>query len=72
MDKITGYFKPIKESDLTQKAKVCIGKKMEFQKLWIIKEEDGTSYTGQRAYQALGKHRMLMGWIPECDIEVCD
>jgi len=70
-----GHFEPKVLDTLDEKAKPYIGKKMQFEALWRITEEDGGPYVGQWALRALRKNSsewLPIGWIPQEDIRFVD
>ena len=65
-DKVMARFRPNQTNNLYEYSKSFIGKKCEWQALWII--EDG-EYKGQWAMHPLSNGAEF-GWAPECDLEV--
>lgn len=63
-DKVDAYFSPHDYTSLREEAKEYLGKRMEFQALFII---DGGLYAGQWAMRPV---KEIMGWVPFSDLDV--
>lgn len=63
-DTVVGQFLPARADDLRDDAREQIGKALEWFVAWTIEEGQ---YAGQFA---LVPKQPVMGWVPQCDVEI--
>ena len=66
--KVYATFNPKHLETLRPEARQYIGKELMFQASWKITPEDNETYAGQWALIP-EDHKLLIGWVPEEDLE---